>query len=85
MEATMNWDRMEGNWKQFKGRVKERWGWLTDDQLDVIAGRRDILAGKVQETYGLSKDEVERQIREWEKKYPEFDDETARSEIRRSR
>ena len=42
----MNWDRIEGNWKQFKGNVKEQWGKLTDDQLDVIAGRRDQLAGK---------------------------------------
>jgi uncharacterized protein YjbJ (UPF0337 family) len=62
----MNWDRIEGNWKQFKGKVKERWGKLTGDQLDVISGRRDQLAGKIQECYGMGKDEVERQIRDWE-------------------
>jgi uncharacterized protein YjbJ (UPF0337 family) len=45
----MNWDRIEGNWKQFKGSVKEQWGKLTDDQLDVIAGKRDHLTGKIQE------------------------------------
>ena len=43
----MNWDRIEGNWKQFKGKVKEQWGELTDDQIDVINGRRDQLAGKI--------------------------------------
>mgnify|MGYP000686906343 CR=1 FL=1 len=45
----MNWNRIEGNWKQFKGNVKMQWGKLTDDQLDVIAGKRDKLAGKIQE------------------------------------
>ena len=43
----MNWDQVEGNWKQLKGRVKEQWGHLTDDNLDVIEGRRDQLAGKI--------------------------------------
>ena len=62
----MNWDRIEGNWKQFKGNVKERWGKLTDDQLDVIAGKRDNLAGKIQETYGISKDEAEKQLNDWQ-------------------
>ena len=61
----MNWDRIEGNWKQFKGKVKERWGKLTDDDLDVIAGKRDQLLGKLQQSYGLSKDEAERQISEF--------------------
>jgi uncharacterized protein YjbJ (UPF0337 family) len=62
----MNWDRIEGNWQQVKGKVKQRWGKLTDDQLTVINGQRDILAGKLQEAYGLSKDEVDSQIRDWE-------------------
>ena len=62
----MNWDRIEGNWKQFKGTVKQHWGKLTDDHLDVIAGHRDKLAGKVQEAYGISKDEAERQIEKFE-------------------
>lgn len=62
----MNWDIVEGNWKQFKGNVKAQWGKLTDDQLDVIAGKRTELSGKVQEAYGISKDETEAQIRHFE-------------------
>jgi len=62
----MNWDRVEGNWKQLKGVVKARWGKLTDDDFDVIAGRREQLAGKIQERYGIAKDEAERQLTEWE-------------------
>lgn len=62
----MNWDRVQGNWKQFKGKVKERWGKITDDQLDVIGGKREQLAGRVQEVYGLSKDEAEQQISAFE-------------------
>src|ERR1051325_8743182 len=48
---TMNWDTIEGNWKQFKGHVQEKWGKLTDDNLDAIAGKREQLAGKIEETY----------------------------------
>ena len=62
----MNWDIVEGNWKQFKGKAKEQGGKRTDDDLDVIAGKRDQLAGRVQEAYGVSKDEAEKQIRDWE-------------------
>lgn len=62
----MNWDRIEGDWKQFKGTIKVRWGKLTDDQLDVVAGKRDVLAGKIQEAYGISKDEAEKQLNEWQ-------------------
>jgi uncharacterized protein YjbJ (UPF0337 family) len=58
----MNWDRIEGNWKQFKGHVKEQWGKLTDDHLDSIAGKRDHLVGKIQEKYGIAKDVAERQV-----------------------
>ena len=58
----MNWDRIEGNWKQFKGKVKEQWGKLTDDQIDMIGGKKDQLVGKVQEQYGISRDEAERQV-----------------------
>ncbi|MFO1312425.1 MAG: CsbD family protein [Burkholderiales bacterium] len=61
----MNWDRIEGNWKQFKGRVKEQWGKLTDDDIDVIGGKRDQLVGKIQESYGIGKDEAERQVDNW--------------------
>ena len=63
----MNWDRVEGNWKQLKGKVKQKWGRITDDELDVIAGSRDRLCGKIQEQYGISKDEAERQMEEWER------------------
>jgi uncharacterized protein YjbJ (UPF0337 family) len=62
----MNWDRIEGNWKQFKGKAKERWGRLTDDELDIIAGRRDQLLGTLQEQYGIGKDEAEAQVRDFE-------------------
>jgi len=66
--ATMKeWERIAGNWAQWKGRVRERWGKLTDDQLDVVAGRRDQLSGRIQEAYGLSSEETERQLRNWER------------------
>jgi uncharacterized protein YjbJ (UPF0337 family) len=58
----MNWDRIEGNWKQLKGKVQVKWGKLTDDQCDVIAGRREQLVGHLQEHYGIGKDEAERQV-----------------------
>jgi uncharacterized protein YjbJ (UPF0337 family) len=62
----MNWDRIEGNWKQFRGKAKEQWGKLTDDDFDVIAGKRDQLVGRIQEQYGISKDEAERQVQTFE-------------------
>ena len=62
----MNWDRIEGNWKQYKGSAKQQWGKLTDDQLDVSSGKRDVLAGKIQEAYGISKDEAEKQVNAWQ-------------------
>lgn len=67
----MNEDRIEGAWKQFKGKVKEQWGKLTDDDLDVIAGRRDQLAGKIQERHGVARDEAERQIKDFETRNPD--------------
>jgi uncharacterized protein YjbJ (UPF0337 family) len=63
----MNWDRIEGQWKQLTGKVQEQWGKLTDDDIDIVAGRRDQLAGKIQERYGCAKDEAERQIASWER------------------
>ncbi|MCL7421953.1 MAG: CsbD family protein [Methylobacter sp.] len=62
----MAWDQIEGNWKQFKGKVKETWGELTDDELDQVAGKRDVLLGKIQERYGIEKDEAERRLRDFE-------------------
>jgi uncharacterized protein YjbJ (UPF0337 family) len=64
----MNWDRIQGDWKQLSGRVKEQWGKLTDDDLSVVAGRRDQLAGKIQERYGVVKDEAEKQVAAWQVK-----------------
>lgn len=58
----MNWDRVEGNWTQFKGKIKEQWGKLTDDELDEIAGKRDQLVGKVQERYGYERDRAEKVV-----------------------
>ncbi len=63
----MNLDIIKGNWNQVKGKVKAQWGKLTDDQLDVIDGKRVELAGKIQEAYGVSKDEAEEQIKAFEK------------------
>ncbi len=68
----MNWDIVEGNWKQFKGRVKARWGNLTDDHLNMIAGKRVQLAGKIQEAYGITKDEAEQQIRRFEERNKDY-------------
>jgi uncharacterized protein YjbJ (UPF0337 family) len=62
----MNWDIVQGNWKQFKGNVKAQWGKRSDDQLDVIDGKRVELAGKIQEAYGLTKDDAEKQIKAFE-------------------
>ena len=61
----MNSDQIEGKWKQLKGAAKEKWGKLTDDDLDVIAGKTDQLEGKIQERYGITKEEAAKQIREW--------------------
>jgi uncharacterized protein YjbJ (UPF0337 family) len=64
----MNWEQIQGNWKQATGKAKEQWGKLTDDDLDVVAGRREQLAGKIQERYGVAKEEAEKQLAEWQRK-----------------
>jgi uncharacterized protein YjbJ (UPF0337 family) len=64
----MNSDRIEGNWKQLKGKVKEQWGKLTDDDLDVIDGKIEQLNGRLQERYGVSQDEATRQISDWRRR-----------------
>ncbi|NRQ17480.1 CsbD family protein [Ensifer sesbaniae] len=61
----MDWNRVEGNWKQVKGKIKEQWGLLTDDDLDQIAGNREQLEGKIQERYGIEKDRIRRDIDDW--------------------
>lgn len=65
----MNWDIIEGNWNQAKGRVKEQWGKLTDDDLSTISGKRDQLAGKLQQRYGIAKGEVEKQLEHFAHSY----------------
>jgi len=64
-EKKMNRDRVEGNWKQFKGQVQQKWGKLTDDDMDVIEGKRTELAGRLQQRYGYAKDEAEKNIDTW--------------------
>ena len=66
----MDWNRVEGNWKQLKGKVKEQWGKLTDDDLDVIAGKRDQLLGKIQERHGVTLEEAEKQVTAWHQSNP---------------
>jgi len=64
----MNWDRIEGNWKQLKGKIREQWSRLTDDEFDKIAGKREKLMGSLQNSYGIAKDEAEKQITDFEAK-----------------
>jgi uncharacterized protein YjbJ (UPF0337 family) len=64
-ECPMDWNRVEGNWKQVKGQIKEKWGKLTDDDLNVINGKRDQLEGKLQERYGYAKDQTKKEIDDW--------------------
>lgn len=63
----MNWDRVKGNWKQIQGRARQKWGELTDDDLETAAGNRDELIGRVQARYGIARDEAERQVDDWQK------------------
>lgn len=58
----MNWPHIEGQWKQLRGVLRERWGWLTNSDLDIAAGRRDQLIGIVQQRYGTGREEAERQV-----------------------
>ena len=64
----MNWDIIQGKWKQMTGSAKEKWGELTDDDMTQINGKRDQLSGKLQEKYGITKDEAEKQIDDWASK-----------------
>jgi len=61
----MNWDRIEGNWMQFKGKVRQQWGKLSDDDLEFVKGKRTELAGRIQERYGIARDQAEREIESW--------------------
>jgi uncharacterized protein YjbJ (UPF0337 family) len=61
----MNWDTVEGQWKQLKGKAQQRWGKLTDDDWDLISGKREELIGRIQERYGRNRDEAERDVDDW--------------------
>jgi uncharacterized protein YjbJ (UPF0337 family) len=61
----MNWDQIEGKWKQFTGSGRERWGKLTDNDWETIAGKKDQLVGRIQELYGVAKAEAEKQADDW--------------------
>ena len=78
----MNWDRIEGNWKQLKGKARVQWGKLTADQLDVTADKREQLVGRVQEQYGIGKDEDRKQV---DRFVSSFDEEGFRSTEERTR
>jgi uncharacterized protein YjbJ (UPF0337 family) len=80
----MNWDRIQGQWKQMKGKVKAKWGKLTDDDLGVIAGHKDQLIGRIQERYGIQKDEAERQVQEWHDSQTEENEPKRDRELRRA-
>ena len=68
----MNEDRMAGNWKQFKGKMREQWGKLTDDDIDIVAGKREQFVGKLQERHGIAKDEAEKPLNDWQTRNPDF-------------
>ena len=70
----MNWDQIEGKWKQAKGSIKQKWGKLTDDDLDVINGKQDVLLGKIQERYGITREEAQKQLDSWDYSSVSVDD-----------
>lgn len=67
----MNWDRVEGNWKQFAGKAREQWGRLTDDDWQMVTGKKDQLVGRIQERYGIARDEAIRQADTWAQNIPD--------------
>lgn len=71
----MNWDQVEGKWKQMKGNIRTRWGKLTDDDLHLIGGEKDKLVGRIQERYGIQKDEAQRQVDDWHRNLGESNEE----------
>jgi len=74
----MNWDAVEGNWNQVKSKISQQWGKLTDDQLDLVSGKRDRLIGEIEECYGIARDEAERQVTAWEAQYGDMFDKIKR-------
>jgi uncharacterized protein YjbJ (UPF0337 family) len=73
----MNWDVIEGDWMQFKGHVREKWGKLTDDKLDQIGGKRDQLAGNIQEAYGITQEQAELQVKAFETLHKDYQPKTS--------
>jgi len=80
----VNWNIIEGNWKQAKGKVKQQWGKLTNDDLEMVSGKRDQLVGIIQESYGMARDEAERQVQEWEARNADLFKEATRRARRES-
>jgi uncharacterized protein YjbJ (UPF0337 family) len=72
----MNWDEVGGNWNQVKGSIKQKWGNLTDDDLEYIAGSRDKFAGKLQERYGFNREQAQKRADEWLKAQPDIENVT---------
>src|SRR5947209_8222720 len=83
-EELMNWDQVQGKWKQIKGEAKTRWGKLTDDDLDTVGGQRDQLIGRIQERYGIAKDQAQREVEDWNRTLDREND-SARIEQQRER
>jgi uncharacterized protein YjbJ (UPF0337 family) len=81
-EASMNWDQIEGKWKQYSGKAKSKWGKFTDDDVKVLSGKKDQLVGLVQERYGIARDEAERQVDEFGNSFSD-DNATQRDENNR--
>lgn len=79
MVIKMNWNQAKGNWNQFMGKAKAKWGDLTDDELTQIAGERDALVGLIQTKYGILQEAAEEQVKEWEKGHEVKDWESAHS------
>jgi uncharacterized protein YjbJ (UPF0337 family) len=79
MVIKMNWNQAKGNWKQFMGKAKAKWGDLTDDELTQIAGERDALVGLIQTKYGILQEAAEEQVKEWEKGHEVKDWESSHS------
>lgn len=75
----MNWDRIEGEWKQFAGKAREKWGKLTDSDWETAAGKKDQLVGRIQERYGYGKDEAGRHVDEWADSLEDADDASRRA------
>ena len=65
----INWDQVQGNWTQFKGHLRQQWGKLTDDEIDQIEGQREVLIGKLQECYGIAREEAEKQVKAFKSQY----------------